>query len=363
LSERILAGARDQLARGQRFAGGGWALDREGFWTSGPDGDRLIPMTDLCHAMVIDHHFAVWEQGQEQPSVRFPAGGSNVRVVSALLRERLAAKGAPARSEEDLGGGLGRVLFERDRSWHTVAFALLVVFALALAGMAVMMVAAPDLIRTRNPLLFGTAAGGVAAIVGLLALGFRRNHFACHQRGVSRTTFWGTRRLRYEDLGSFTYSAVRQYVKGVYTGTTVGLTFGPRKGVPGGRIKFQISTHGVDQALDGLRDGVAVVMARDLFARLAGGKRVPWAAGYVLAPDGLVCPRRLFGRPRLVPYSELQPPDMNEGCLFLFTVGKRKHFASIRVSAENFFPGLVVLNRAVTRGLAVPASASAPAVR
>jgi hypothetical protein len=364
LTERLIAGARDQLARGQQFVGSGWALDREGFWTSGREGDRLIPNGDLADAVLIDHHLAIWELGKEQPSVRIPAGEANVRVLAAILKQRAAGGARSDAAEKDLGGGLGRVLFERDKSLHVLAFALLIVFALGLAGVAVLMVVAPDVIPTKNPLLFGIATGGVAVIVGLLTLAYRCNRFACHQRGVTRTSFWGTRRLRYDDVGSFTYSAVRQYVNGVFTGLTVGLTFVPRAGARGGRIKFQISTHQADQALDGLRDGVAEVMARDLFAQLAAGKGVRWTAGYVLAPQGLVCPARVpFGRPRIVPYTELQPPVMNEGFLFLFTVGKRKHFASIRANSKNFFPGLVVLNRAVTRGLPVPASARPAAMR
>jgi len=358
LTERLLAGAREELARGQPFAGSGWALDREGFWTSGRDGDRLIPTTELSGAMLVDHHLAVWERGHEQPSVRISAGEPNVRVVAALLKERLAVEGRPGTSEEDIGDGLGRILFERDQSLHVVAFALLFVFALALAGVAALMVVAPDVIRTGNALLFAVAAGGLAAIVGLLALAYRRNRFACHLRGVSQATFWGTRRLRYENVGSFTYSAVRQYVNGAFTGLTVCLTFVPRTGVRGGRIRFRISTQQADQALDGLRDSVAKLMARDLFAQLAAGKGVRWTAGYVLAPQGLVCPARgLFGRPRLVPYTDLQPPAMNEGFLFLSTRDKRKHFALIRASSENFFPGLVVLNWVVTRGLTLPATA------
>src|SRR5262249_9689598 len=150
-------------------------------------------------------------------------------------------------AEEDLGGGLGRAMFERDQSLHVVAFALLFLFTLALAGVAVLMVAVPGAIPTKNPLVFGIATGGVAVIVGMLTLAYRCNRFACHQRGVARTTFWGTRRLRYEDVSSFTYAAVRQYVNGVYTGTTVSLTFVPRKGVRGGRIKFQLSAQQVDQ--------------------------------------------------------------------------------------------------------------------
>jgi hypothetical protein len=238
-----------------------------------------------------------------------------------------------------------------------VVFALLFLLSLALAGVAVLMVAAPDLIPTKKPLIFGFAAGGVGTIVGLLTLAYRCNRFACHQRGIARTTFWGTRRLRYEDVASFTYAAVRQYVNGVYTGTTVSLTFVPRRGVRGGRIKFQMSAQKVDQALDGLRDGVAAVMARDLVARLAAGKPIPWADGYVLAPLGLACPGRgLFGRPRLVPYRDVQPA-IQDGVLHLFAPGDRKPFASISTASDNFFPGLVVLNHALTTGLSVPASA------
>jgi hypothetical protein len=349
---RLIAGARHQVASGQRFAGAGWALDREGFWTSGGDGDRLIKTAELSHAMVIDRHLAIWEQGHEQPSLRIPVGESNVLVLAMLLKERLAGNGRPGTPEEDLGGGLGRMLFERDRSWPPLVFALLIVFSLALAGVAVLMVVAPDFIPSRNPLLIGVAGGGVAVIVGLMALGYRRNHFACHQRGVSRTTIWGTRRLRYEDVDWFTYSAVRQYVHGVFAGLTVELTFVPRADLRGGPIKFQISAHGADQALDALRDLVARVMARDLCTQLVAGKGVRWTAGYVLAPEGLVCPASgLFGRPRLVPYAELQPPQMNDGFLFLFMRGQRKHFASIRTSSVNFFPGLVVLNLGVARGL------------
>jgi hypothetical protein len=361
LTERILAGARDQLARGQRFTGSGWALDREGFWTSGRDGDRLIPTAALAGAVLIDHHLAVWEQGQEQPSAKIRAGEPNVRVLAALLKDRVAGRGRPDVAEEDLGGGLGRMLFERDHSLHVVVFALLLLLALALAGVAILMVAAPQLIPTKGSGLFGFVSGGVAVIVGLPTLAYRRNRFACHQRGVCRTTFWGTRRLRYEDVGSFTYAAVRRYMNGVFTGMTVRLTFVPREGVRGGRLKFQISAHKIDQALDGLRDGVAEMVARDLLARLGAGEAVRWTAGYMLAPQGLVCPARgLFGRQRLVPYRDLQPPVMNDGFLWLYAVGDRKPFASIPCRSPNFFPGLVVLERALLSPAAVPSPGTHP---
>jgi hypothetical protein len=359
LTERVIAQARDQLARGQWFTGPGWALDREGFWTSGRDGDRVIATSELADALIVDRHLAVWERGQEQPGARIPAGESNVRILAVLLKDRLAGRGRADAAAEDLGEH-GRMLFERDRSLHPAAFALWMVVALALAGMAVLMAAAPEVIPTKNPLAFGIATGGVAVIVGLLTLAYRCNKFACHQHGVSRTTFWGTRRLRYEDVGAFTYGAVRQYVKGAYVGTTVYLTFVPQDGVRSGRIKFELSALEVGQGLNELRDRVSGLMARDLFARLAAGKGARWTAGYVLAPQGLVCPARgLFGRPRLVPYAELQPPTMNNGFLFLFAAGQRKHFASIKVGSANFFPGLVVLERAVTRGLPVSAPAAA----
>jgi hypothetical protein len=364
LTNRLIAGAREQLAGGQRFAGSGWALDREGLWISGRNGDRVIPSNELADAVLLDRHLGVWERGQEQPSVRIPAGEANVRVLAVLLKERAAGRGRPAAAEEDLGGGLGRVLFERDRSLPPVAFALLLVIALALGGVAALMVAAPDVIPTNNPLLFGIGTGGVAVLVGLWTLAHRRNQFACHQRGVTRTTFRGTRRLRYEDVGSFTYWASRLYIDGEYRRMTVVLTFVPRAGVNGGRIKFYVSAYEADRALDRLRDGVAEVMARDLFAQLAAGKGVPWTAGYVLTPQGLVCPARgLFGRPRLVAYRELEPSVMKGGLLHLVVRGDREHFASIRASSENFFPGLVVLKRAVTRGLPVTTGASSAATR
>jgi hypothetical protein len=54
---------------------------------------------------------------------------------------------------------------------------------------------------------------------------------------------------------------------------------------------------------------------------------------------------------------------MQDGVLHLFALGDRKSFASISTQSENFFPGFVVLTRALTTGLPAPASPRHAAAR
>jgi hypothetical protein len=81
--------------------------------------------------------------------------------------------------------------------------------------------------------------------------------FRCHTRGVYRRSCWMSRELRFEDVGTFTYSATRLYINGGYSGTYVRMRFAPRRGVNGRAVKFNTSIKNADAELENLREHVS----------------------------------------------------------------------------------------------------------
>lgn len=336
----LIERAEADLAAGNAVPGERWELTETGLTFRTGRGERYVDAEDIAAAGVVGDHVCVWTQGESRASIRILVGSTNALVLLRLLNARITARGI---DPDDAIGGLGRVMFERGKSANPFALlAVTLMFAAAFAGMGAL---ADDSIK-------GAALGLVVfAVVGspvfLAVLLTAGNVFRCHALGVHSRFCWRSRELRYEDVGQFTYAATRSYYNGIYVGTSVRMRFTPRAGVGGRTVTFSASIKDGDADLDTLREHVSRVIAGQMRRRLEQGECPKWTDGLRFCPDGIewTTPGGLFSRrvTRLIPYDEIAGTDIQEGHFYLFLRGVRKAVYTTPVSAENFFPGLALL--------------------
>jgi hypothetical protein len=171
--------------------------------------------------------------------------------------------------------------------------------------------------------------------------------FRCHATGVFQSGLSGKRRIAYDEVESFTYSATRQFVNGVYQGTFLTLKFAS----PGVTINYNRQVKNVDKDLDSLRDHVAGVIAGRMGRQLAEGQPVVWTKNLTLQPDGIeFAPQGFLGRKarRFLPYGEVGSFDIRQGVFRLFSSAKPRVTVQEQVSAANFFPGYLLLTSMFT---------------
>jgi hypothetical protein len=183
---------------------------------------------------------------------------------------------------------------------------------------------------------------------GAFAIWNRRvNVFRCHAFGVARTTRKGVTKLQYRDVGTFTYSGVRQYVNGAYTGTTVTLRFEPLDEEKGEPLVYSATFKNADDELENLRQFISQVVAGHMLRRLQAGQVVRWTKNLVFRPDGLEVAKvgwfRGKGESNVIPYGQITAYDVTEGVFRLAFGGQRNWAVEEPVSQPNFFPGYVLL--------------------
>jgi hypothetical protein len=347
LLTRLIARAEAAVAGGDALRGDGWELTAAGLTAVAGRREVRVPADEVAAAEVVDRHVCVWPRGEPHPAVRVPVGSANALVLLGVLDRRLDRAGPAAGDDEEDMDGLGRVLFERGRSSPAGLIAVALAFAVPAAALGA---------AVNGPA--GAAVGvAVLAVVGspvfLAMLLTGGDVFRCHARGVYRRSCWRVRELRYEDVGTFAFSAARRYTNGMYTGSEVRLRFVPRADVGGRPVTFAASFQNGDEGLDDLREHVSRVVADGMRRRLDRGGSVGWTPGLRFRPDGLelTTPGGLFRRSetRLVPYHQVAGTEVRDGHFYLYLAGGRKPAYTTPVSADNFFPGLVLLDSARTR--------------
>lgn len=343
LIERVLAGLTARwaasLAAGQTLAGKGWELGRAQLTLD----DRSLPLDDVSAVDLVDGKVCVWVDDEMTPSVRIKAGSPNALVLARLLADRVRQS---TRKRPQPDARLGRIIFERDKSirWYVLLPTFVGVVAVGVV-IGSRLGAETELLK----ILLYVAGYTVpaAAVLGYMLV-HRVNIFRCHQEGVCHLTTGGkTRELRYEDVGAFTYSATRQYVKGAYVGTEVRMRFEPQAGVGGKPISYAATVENADGELDHLRDHVGRVIAADMLRRLRQGELVGWTDGLVFTLEGLELTRSggLVRRAatRLIPYSDVAATQFHDGEFFLYEAGTKRAVFKTPISAKNFFPGYALL--------------------
>lgn len=342
--DKLATQTKSAIQAGDRLSGKGWSLDRNELLAGSGREEVSVPLREVAAVDITDGKVCVWRKGNPEAVLRIPAGSPNALVMGRVLQDL-----APPPGDEESGDGLGRVIFERDKSIKTGALLggglLSLLGALVGCGLIV-----GFFLGAIKPL-----GGGVGLFILLLVVTAtwsawtnRVNIFRCHSSGVSHTTPRGVHKLRYGNVGSFSYSGIRQFVNGAYTGTTVNIRFEPLDPTHGEPIRYSATFKNADDELDNLRDFISRVIAGHMHRRLRDNTPVRWCGGLVFHLTGLEL-RRSAGRfrgkldPEIYAYERISSIDISQGVFRLALDGEKKWAVEEQVSQSNFFPGYVLL--------------------
>lgn len=342
--ERLAGAAAEEIRKGEALVGEGWELDARELVVTGKQSDAFA-VEELIAVDVVDNKVCVWVCGEPKPILGMPAQSINALVLLRVLARRFQER--PAGPQDD-SPGLGRIIFERDRSIATGV----IVFCFILAGLLMIGGVAAVLLFKGGDATGGIIFGGILLLLGpAIAAGVwynRVNVFRCHSRGVCRITTRSQKELEFKDVRVFSYTAIRQYVNGGYTGTTVTMRFEPGEDSNADEMTYSATMKKADMELDNLRDHVSSVIAGHMKRRLDEGKSVRWTDGLRFTPGGLEIElaggRLSAGKSRLLAYEKCAC-NLHEGYFFLFKKGSQGSLYSVPVGVANFFPGFALLNQ------------------
>lgn len=344
ISTHLYERANAALEAGQVFEGEGWTLHQSELVVRTTRAAEAVRFDSLAAADIFDNQLCVWKHGQEAPVLRIPAASANTQVLLRLLRDRIVA----TENAEPLSAGeLGRILFERKPGRSVVA----VLWLVPIMALGVLVSTAIAAFLRGDPRLFivGAAVTGGLGIIWALALA-QCVEFRVHEHGIRWKLLFRTQQLKYTEVGSFTYAAVRQYVKGVYSGTNFTLTFVASSGAKPKKLTYSRKLRNADAELEHLRDYVSQLIADRMQEQFVQRKAVSWTDGLKFLPEGLEYRASgFFGRkpPVVIPYSQIVGFDLNQGMFWLWVPGKKSAAVKENTSQPNFFPGYLFLARLI----------------
>lgn len=342
--ERLFAHLHERatfgLENGQPFEGEGWTLYPVELVVQTGRASQYVQLEDLAAAEIFDDHICVWKHGQDEPVMRIPTSAANTQILTRLLQERIARR--PQNGEPPAGNRLGRVLFERKPGRLNVAL----LWLLPIAALLTIVIVKLGVVRGgRGAFLVSLPLVALFGLIWLLVLS-QSVEFRVHEHGVRRKWLFRSRQLKFSEVDSFTYSAVRHYAKGVYTGTNFTLTFAALAGGKPKKLTYAKNLRNADADLDRLRDYVSRLIADRMAAQFALDRPVTWTEGLRFLPEGLEYrPSGFLGRkaPIVIPYEQIYGFDANQGTFWLWVDGRKKPRIKESISLPNFFPGYLFL--------------------
>ncbi len=349
LIERLLARLQrrmeEDVERGGTASGDGWHLSRSVLTLGQPPNDDQIPLSEITAVEPSEGRMCVWKRGSDLAVAKLPLSGKNVHLLPAVARPflpELVERNAAAESVSELG----RVLFERRAQRNTLLAAAIASVAAAIGGAALMgaFMGRPNM--DEGFMVGGLALLSIGIVVGLLGLWLAYASFRCHERGVWKGTLFSKNTLRYVDVGSFQFSAVRQYHHGAYIGTQLTMRFRPIAADRGPTIRYSTRTQGDNDDLDRLRDSISRIIAGRMLEEFRAGRPVTWTANLEYRAEGIrYRPGGFLGRkaPQLLPYDEYGGHELKQGSFHLYARGRKKPIMAEQTSAENFYPGFTLL--------------------
>jgi hypothetical protein len=343
VSDRLLGQARADLQSGLPVLGVGWSLDRAALTlTAPPQGPLDVPLADVTAVDVVDEKVCCWVRGRDEAVAKVPVKAANAYLLLQLLREQIEQRKAAEEGEPE-EGRLGRIIFERRHPRSTTAALAVMAAVLGLVSLPLILFG----IANPAPLVVGLGLLVVGAATGLGAYQTRVAFFRCHEWGVHQSGLFVDKRLRYGDVASFTYRAVRVFVHGAYTGTTFTFVFDPLPPQKSSRIRYSVRLGNVDAELDNLRDQIARILAFRMIGQLRQGQPVRWTANLCFLPEGLEYrPAGWVGRKgaQVLPYDQVAGFNLDQGTFSLWAKGRAKPVMQENSTEPNFFPGFVMLS-------------------
>ncbi len=342
----MMTKAEQELQTEGVLVGTNWSLTRDDV-SYQPDGkakadEESVPIRDIAAAEIVDRKVCVWAEGEDLPFLKVPLGTPNATALFVLVNKFIVGKPSSAANTK----GLGRVIFERNAGWTKAAIGAGIFFGLILIVGGCLLIFVE--LQNRPPTIgvYFLASGLIVIGVGLPIGGWlqRTNLLRCHERGLHRNINGKITDLRYEDIRSFTYTAVRHFYNGAYTGTIVTMECISFEGVT---TKYTAKFKNADDELDNLRDHVSRVIASTMFKKLEAGQDVPWTNEMTFEPEGIDIRGRagLFGKTKdqFLEWAEIDNFGMDQGQFALFAYGEKKPVYQTTVATPNFFPGFYCL--------------------
>ena len=339
-----------QLEQGGSVAGDFWRLDKTYFFHGPPAQQEQVPIATITAVEPFEGSMCLWKQGRDDAFARVPLKSRNAFLLPMLIGPRMTSP--EERPEETSTTGLGRILFEKKPSpgWSpfcALAGVLSIVIGIGLA--AFYMTQPLD-----TPLLFvgiGLVPVGIGCLIGAVAL--RYMSFRCHERGVYKASLFGDKMLPYKDVATFTYTAVRHYHNGVYTGTHLSMKFDPQPGSGSPAISYSTTVQSSDDDLDELRDTISGILAENMIQQLATNQIVPWTSNLTFQREGIQYrPAGWISRkePQFMKYDDYGGYNADQGVFYLYRKGEQKPITNEQTSASNFYPGFFMLLRMLHTG-------------
>lgn len=257
------------------------------------------------------------------------------------------------------GGQLGQVVAEHrpkgmlvaiaDRFLFVILFMAVVVGGLAGYSMWTGQID-PGFLAKDWPLVVGIGGFilGTPIVMRLLA-GAMRPRFCRHEHGISKSTLFGTRQLRFDEIGSAARDAADVYVNLVYNYSSTDWTFYPRSGLNKSAIKVSLITgnRSADPAIESVFSDVVSEIARGMYFRVLDGERVIWLSklhrpAVDFLPDGL----EIHSEKGTIhtPYSDIENAgSVQRGMYRLFRRGESKPLLETYAWRPDFDAGHLVL--------------------
>lgn len=195
--------------------------------------------------------------------------------------------------------------------------------------------------------LIGTFALGVGGII-IWVSKLHPPSFCWYQHAVQYVKGTAVLTLHFDQIGGFTYDALRTTVHGVYSHSTVKLRFDPIDtscSAISATIIYRKT--GADEALPRLRNSLASTLADRMRTQLRQGQSVVWTSPdptFILHPSVLDVQDSKDNDLVSIPFDQISGYNAMNGVLQIYSERLHKP-ALLNSSAPNFYPGLILLFR------------------